>query len=198
MASAFTHSAVALALGTAFRDPSPPARYWLLGAACSVFPDIDAIGYYLGVPYESVLGHRGITHSLFFAALLAAAALSFFHQLPPRERRRLWLYFFLATCSHGLLDSITMGGGGIAFLAPFENSRYSFPWQIIEVSPLSVRRFFTARGVTILVSEFAWIWAPAALFAIGCISLRRARRRVRALRQNEELKLPANQGSLVE
>jgi len=174
MASAFTHAVTALALGTAFRDPSPPARFWVLGAACAVLPDIDVIGYYLGVPYGSVLGHRGITHSLVFAALLATLALRFFGDAPVRQRRLLWLFFFLATGSHGVLDAMTKGGGGIAFFAPFENSRYALPWKVIEVSPLSVRRFFTARGARILASELAWVWLPAAGFAIVCVSLRRA------------------------
>jgi inner membrane protein len=182
MASAFTHAATALALGTAFRDPSPPARFWIVGALCAVFPDIDSIGYYLGVPYESVLGHRGITHSLFFAALLAGAALSFFRDMNTRERSLLWLFFFLATASHGVLDAMTLGGGGVAFFAPFENSRYSLPWKVIEVSPLSVRRFFTARGVEILVSELLWVWVPAALFAFTCVSLRRVAARTEVRR----------------
>jgi inner membrane protein len=176
MASAFTHAAAALALGTAFRDPSPPVRYWSVGAACAVIPDLDAIGYYLGVPYGGVFGHRGITHSLFFAALLATVALSFFRGVQARERWPMWLFFFLATTSHGVLDAMTTGGGGIAFFAPFENGRYFLPWRVIEVSPLSVRRFFTARGARVLVSEIGWVWTPAAIFALACIFVRRVRR----------------------
>src|SRR5262245_60821255 len=176
MASAFTHAAAALALGTAFRDPSPPVRYWVVGAACAVIPDLDAIGYYLGVPYESVLGHRGIPHSLFFAALLATAELSLFLDDASRERSSLWLFFFLATTSHGILDAMTTGGGGIAFFAPFENGRYFLPWQVIQVSPLSIRRFFTARGARVLASELVWVWTPAALLALACMFLRRMRR----------------------
>jgi inner membrane protein len=34
MASAFTHAAAALALGTAFADRETPARFWVLGAVC--------------------------------------------------------------------------------------------------------------------------------------------------------------------
>src|SRR5262245_10095588 len=106
MASAFTHAAAALALGTAFRAPGPPARFWVLGAACAAIPDLDVVGYFLGVPYESVLGHRGLSHSIVFAALLAALVLAFFRNESPRERRRVWLYLFLATCSHGILDAM--------------------------------------------------------------------------------------------
>jgi inner membrane protein len=180
VASAFTHAAAALALGTAFRDPGKPARFWMLGAACAVIPDLDAIGYYLGVPYGSVFGHRGFTHSIVFAAILATAALLLAGEEQPRERRRAWLFFFLATCSHGLLDSITTGGGGIAFFAPFDHERYRLPWELIEVSPMSIRRFFTARGMRVIRSELVWIWIPAACFAAIAMLSRRASGVVRA------------------
>src|SRR6267378_8050335 len=47
----------------------------------------------------------------------------------------LWRFFFLATASHGLLDAMTNGGLGVAFFAPFCDTRYFLPWQPIVVSP---------------------------------------------------------------
>lgn len=177
MASAFTHAVAALALGTAFRHVGPPARYWVTGAACAVIPDLDAIGYRLGVPYDSVLGHRGFTHSILFAALLATAAMTLFRDAEwKHERGRVWLFFFLATVSHGVLDAMTTGGHGVAFFAPFFNERYFFPWRPIEVSPLSIRRFFTARGAAVLASELLWVWVPAAILTAGTVLLRVSRR----------------------
>jgi len=175
MASAFTHAAAAPALGAAFRDAGPPARFWVLGAVCAVFPDVDVIGYHLGIPYGSVLGHRGITHSILFAALMAGAAVMFLPRASSGERRRMWMFFWLAGCSHGVLDAMTRGGGGIAFFAPVDNTRYSLPWKVIEVSPLSVSRFFTARGVEIMESEALWVWIPATVFALACLMIRRTR-----------------------
>jgi inner membrane protein len=178
MASAFAHAVTALALGTAFRKPVGPARFWIAGAACAIVPDLDAIGYRLGVPYESVFGHRGATHSLVFAAILAAGMLLLFRgEEWQRQRGRLWVFLFLATASHGVLDAMTDGGGGIAFFTPFDNGRYVFPWHPIEVSPMSIRRFFTARGARILANELVWVWTPAALFALAMISLRSGRGR---------------------
>src|SRR5688572_17107458 len=174
MASAFTHAAAALALGTAFRRPGPPARFWVLGAAFASIPDLDGIGFWLGVPYESAFGHRGFSHSLFFAALMASVGLLAFHGA--RDRARVWLFLFLATASHGLLDAMTSGGGGVAFFAPFHNERYFFPWRPILVSPMSIRRFFTERGLRIIASEIVWVWIPAAVFAaIAAVALRRRR-----------------------
>jgi len=163
MASAFTHAVAGLAIGTAFRRPPEPTRFWVLGALGAVLPDADAIGFWLGVPYDSVLGHRGITHSLVFAALFASACLPFFDR---SERRRVWPYLFLATASHGVLDAMTSGGGGVAFFSPIVTDRYFLPWRPILVSPISVSRFFTRHGAAILLNEIGWVWIPCALFAL--------------------------------
>jgi inner membrane protein len=177
MASAFTHAAAALALGTAFRNPGRPARFWVLGALFAAAPDLDAIGYWIGVPYESDFGHRGFSHSFFFAAILAAVGLLAFLDREWRSHRaRIWLFLCLATASHGLLDAITSGGGGVAFFAPFHNERYFFPWRPILVSPMSVRRFFTERGLRVLATELVWVWLPAATFAAAALAVRRRSR----------------------
>jgi inner membrane protein len=114
-----------------------------------------------------VLGHRGITHSLAFAAALAAAVATLGFRGAPWSRRRggLWLFLFLATASHGVLDALTDGGSGIAFFAPFDDTRYFFPWQPIRVSPISLERFLTERGLRVLQSELLWVWLPSATMA---------------------------------
>jgi inner membrane protein len=179
MASAFTHAIAGLAIGTAFRPRHAPARFWAIGAIVGALPDLDGVGFWLGVPYESVFGHRGFTHSLVFAALVAwAALLAFRDRAFDGERQRLWLCFFLATASHGLLDAMTSGGGGIAFFAPFVNERFFFPWRPLLVSPMSIRRFFSARGVAILASEVVWVWLPAAVLAGTMLLVRRRSVRV--------------------
>ena len=166
MASAFTHAIAGLAIGTAFRGAQTPARFWVLGATFAALPDLDGIGFWLGVPYESTFGHRGFSHSLIFAAILAAVGLlAFRDRALASDRARTWLYLFLATASHGALDAMTTGGGGVAFFAPIINERYFFPWRPILVSPMSVRRFFTARGVAILRSELVYVWTPVAILA---------------------------------
>src|SRR5205823_12908227 len=72
--------------------------------------------------------------------------------------------FFAVTAAHPILDAMTNGGLGVAFFAPFENSRYFLPWRPVEVSPIGVRAFFTARGLAVLHSEFLWIWIPSAVW----------------------------------
>lgn len=177
MPSVFSHAVAGMAIGTAFWRPGTPTRYWVLGAIAAALPDIDVVGYRLGVPYGAVLGHRGLTHSLAFAAALSAVIVAV---LPPGtgpvSRAPLWLYLFLATASHGTLDALTNGGGGVAFFAPLHNARYFLPWSPIEVSPIGVRAFFTERGLRVIVNELAWIWLPSLLFAAAALWLRRRQR----------------------
>lgn len=152
MASAFGHALVGY---TVARTGTPQPR-WLLVVLpfCSVLPDIDVIAFRMGIPYGDPFEHRGFTHSLAFATSLALIAFAL-------DRRRVtFLLVFLATASHGLLDAMTTGGLGVGFWVPFSNERYFLPWRPIRVSPVSVDRFFTARGWTILQSEALWVGLP--------------------------------------
>jgi inner membrane protein len=81
-------------------------------------------------------------------------------------------YLFLAAASHGVLDAMTDGGMGVAFLSPFETTRYFLPWRPIRVSPIAVQRFFSPRGYVVLRSELLWIWVPAILLAALVLGLR--------------------------
>ena len=167
MASAFAHAAAASALGVAAGIPFQARRIWVLGIVCSILPDLDSLGFLLGIPYEHVLGHRGLTHSLPFAAALAWTVVrGLFPQAAGSFRYRLYLYFFLCTASHGLLDAMTDGGLGVAFFAPFHNDRYFAPFRPIVVSPLEPYKFFSRRALGILRSEFVWVVLPSLGFAV--------------------------------
>jgi len=175
VASAFSHAVAALGIGACFYRPGVPRRVWVTGAICSVIPDLDVIGFRFGIHYHDFWGHRGFTHSLLFAALLASAGLliGFRQGLPGLGLIPLWTYFFLATASHGLLDAMTDGGLGVAFFAPFDNHRYFLPWTPVRVSPIGLGRFFTDGGLAVLQSEILWIWLPAALLALSVWLMRR-------------------------
>jgi len=175
MASAFSHAVVALSIGTCFYRPSVSKRVWVAGVVCSVLPDLDVIGFRFGIRYADFWGHRGFTHSLIFAALLAGAVamITFRRGTSGIGPFPLFAYLFLATASHGVLDAMTNGGLGVAFFSPFDNRRYFLPWRPILVSPIAITRFFSPRGYAILRSELLWIWLPAALFGALVLSLRR-------------------------
>jgi inner membrane protein len=174
MASLLSHAVAALGIGACFYKPEIPKSVWVIGAVCSVIPDLDVIGFRFGIRYGDFWGHRGFTHSLVFAALLALVmlALGFRHGVSGMPPLTMWSYLFLATASHGLLDAMTDGGLGVAFFAPFNNHRYFLPWTPIRVSPIGVGRFFGARGLAVLESEFLWIWLPTLLLAVSALLLR--------------------------
>jgi len=177
MASAFSHAVAALSIGTCFYRPETPKRVWAAGALCSILPDIDVIGFRLGIPYGSLWGHRGFTHSLLFAVLLSGTAAEIL-----RRRKNLGIgqfalfgYLSIATASHGVLDAMTNGGLGVAFFSPFDNRRYFLPWRPIRVSPISLHRFFSGRGYAVLRNELLWIWVPAFVFAAVVLAWKLAR-----------------------
>jgi inner membrane protein len=150
-----------------------PARFWTWTAVCAMLPDIDVIAFSFGIPYEAMFGHRGFTHSFFFAALVGVTAAAHVshqsHPSHPLHRSHLTALFFwftAVTASHGLLDALTNGGRGIAFFAPFSDHRYFFPWRPIQVSPIGVG-FFSLRGLRVLASEVGWIWVPSAIIAVS-------------------------------
>jgi inner membrane protein len=169
MPTIITHGLVGLALAARVKTPNELARRRLLVAAviCAMLPDADFIGFKLSVQYSSLFGHRGFTHGLLFAAIVAAIATWFLNRKTKSTRSGLagnFLLLFLATASHGFFDAMTDGGEGIAFFSPFSNHRYFFFYRPIMVSPLGVESFFSGwRGLTILADEFLLVLVPTCL-----------------------------------
>lgn len=74
MPSIITHAAVPLALWCAADRGRIPT--WLLaaGVVAAMLPDADVLAFALHIPYADAFGHRGASHSLLFACVLAALA----------------------------------------------------------------------------------------------------------------------------
>ncbi|WP_312788269.1 metal-dependent hydrolase [Stenotrophomonas indicatrix] len=185
MPSIITHAAVPLALWCAAdRGRIPP---WLLttGVIASMLPDADVLAFALHIPYADAFGHRGASHSLLFACVLAmvAALLHSFGRGRPWSAphssgsRRPWsaglcqprlastvqaaTFVFICAASHPLLDALTSGGLGVALAWPWSEHRFFAPWRPIRVSPFAPQ-FFSARGLATLLSELRWVWLPLA------------------------------------
>lgn len=171
MPTIFTHTAVPLALGLGLGSGAIPRRLLLAGVAASMVPDLDVIGLKLGIAYADSMGHRGITHSLLFALVLGLFATAFASRLRASPLAA-GLFVFVSCASHGLLDMCTNGGLGIAYLWPFSSDRYFLPWHLIQVSPLSLDKVFSARGLEVLYSELQWIWLPSLLAACALMAVR--------------------------
>ena len=174
MPTILTHALIPLAAGVALgRKRLPPC---LVGAGmlAAMLPDADVVAFKLGIEYAHALGHRGASHSLVFALACGAFAATGARCLRTSAMKA-FLFIALSAASHPLLDMLTDGGLGVALLWPWSDTRHFATWRVIEVSPFA-NRFFSARGVDVLLSEFRWVWVPVAALAgiAGWLRLRRA------------------------
>lgn len=170
-----THPAVPMALSVLLPPEMVSPSLLIAGSACSVIPDLDVIGFSFGVKYSDMLGHRGLTHSLFFAVALAAATTAIVFYANAGNHVVIFLFLFLSTLSHSMLDALTNGGLGVGFFAPFSNKRYFFPYRPIKVSPIGIAGLFSYRGIEALLSELKWVWLPSLTFFAAGQLLKRMR-----------------------
>lgn len=138
-------------------------KLMLVAIISSILPDLDVIGFYLGIPYDSMLGHRGFSHSILFALIWS-------YLLAKTTFRHSYTLAFpiLLTCtmSHGIIDALTTGGRGIGFFIPFTGERYFFPTQMIQVSPLHIEDFWGTWGLSVVRSEAIFIGFPCLLLLL--------------------------------
>ena len=181
MPTALTHAIVGASLAPlAPRAVSRTRLAWIL-VVLAVFPDADVLAFPLGIAYESPLGHRGLTHSLPFAAFLAVAVISLEYRkgsVSFAQRLGLLALAFVAVASHGLLDALTDGGLGVGFWLPLADGRWFLPWRPIAVSPIGVTSFLSGDPIAVLGSEARVVWLPSAVFLAtlsGVQLLRRSR-----------------------
>ncbi len=165
MPTIFTHGAIGFTAMRPVFGAAPDRRLLLASILLPMLPDADAL-LLPWIPYAHPFGHRGFTHSLFFAVLAGVATAA----LAARGKwasgcsfLKLAIFFAAITASHGLFDAMTNGGLGVAFFAPFDNTRYFLPWRPIPVSPMSAAGLMSSRGLHVIRWEIALFW----LFAIA-------------------------------
>ncbi|MCA9586322.1 MAG: metal-dependent hydrolase [Myxococcales bacterium] len=158
------HIAVGMALGRAYSpDPKVARRAAVALTLVSLWPDVDAVGFALGVGYGESLGHRGATHSLLVALAVGLAG------YVVAERRglpamRTAVFVAVVAMSHALLDTMTYGGGlGCALFWPLSDARFWSPVRFIPIAPIGMR-LLSARGLWVMARElviFLPFWAYA-------------------------------------
>lgn len=129
------------------------------------------LAFKLGIAYGDAFGHRGFSHSLLFAGLLGVLG-ALCCRLLGAGPCKSGLWIALACASHSLLDALTDGGLGVAWLWPWSEQRYFLPWRPIAVSPF-IGGFFSPRGLAALASEARWIWLPCLGLTVLGVGLRR-------------------------
>jgi len=176
MSTIFSHPAVPVAIGFALGQKVIPRSLLFIGAFCAILPDFDSISFAFGIPYESQFGHRGFTHSVFFAAAIAAFFTWRNHEFKVDGAAvKRWVVFpfiFISTVSHPLLDALTDGGEGVAIWWPFSTARFFFDDTPLPVCPIG-QNFFSAAGYAALKAELTLIWLPALLLGLGGFIVRK-------------------------
>lgn len=176
MPTVVTHALVGASLAPAGPSEVRGVRLGVVLACLAVLPDLDVAAFAFGIPYDHPLGHRGLSHSLPFALLVAwwAARLAF-PSLPPGTAPwwRLFGLLALATASHGLLDAMTNGGLGVGFFLPLSSARHFFAFRPLVVSPIGPEALFDDRMVRVLCSEIAYVWIPLAAVQLVALAARK-------------------------
>jgi inner membrane protein len=180
MATAITHSIVGAAIVFCAPKQYRTPLNFIIASALGAIADLDVISFRLGIPYNSMFGHRGFTHSILVAFLVGLMGASIAYLsckkdvLTPPTFRGMACIMILAALSHGILDAFTNGGHGVAFFSPFNNQRYFFPAQPIEVCNIGYN-FFNERALMVLKSEFNIVILPVITVMICLASVRRFR-----------------------
>src|SRR5580765_1579163 len=158
------HIAVGMAAARAY-DLRRAPRWTAMAvwSALAMLPNLDVIGFALGVHYGDPWGHRGAAHSLLMAAALGIALSAIVRRRNlPLGRTALFTVTVLA--SHGLLDTLTDGGLVCALLWPFSLTRYFAPWRPIPVAPIGFD-FLSPYGAIVSANELA-LFGPLFIYAL--------------------------------
>ena len=118
-----THLALGACMGEAFAGKTLGKKAMLWGAVAQSIPDIDFVSsFWLNTP-ESLLAHRGFTHSLLFAGLIIpifALTADKIHR-PHNIAFKTWILFFAAEVFlHLFIDGFN--NYGVGWFEPFKVS----------------------------------------------------------------------------
>ncbi len=167
MASLLTHAALPLLAQRGLpKLTALQRRLAWVAVVCACLPDLDLIGVLFDIRPGDPLGHRGLSHSLLAAAVIAllASALAFRSLgLGSRTWWKVTAFLFCATAANGLVDAMTVGDVGVAFFAPFDSTRYFLPWRPLPVCPLGVNEYFGRWGLLVVANELLYVLIPAFL-----------------------------------
>ncbi len=129
----------------------------------AMLPDADVFITQLGSHDSIVAGHRGASHSLLMAAILAIAT-GLLARRYGWNGLRTMVAVMLAIGSHGLLDALGDGGRAIPLFWPLSDHRFRAPWQFLPDAPRGLE-FISWHGFLDAVLEFVY-FLPVTLLAL--------------------------------
>ena len=183
MPSFLGHAVAGATLHALFLDGEPTSRRTRgMALFCALAPDLDWFMTFLKLSGRHVLNHRGVTHSLAAALLLALAVVLLAFR---KEQRSSRLVLCMGACalSHCLLDACTLGGVGVAIFVPLTKVRFVCAWQPIQVGPIPLNLALGWKFLAALWTEVLWIGLPAMVL----LSTTRVLRFARSLRIEERI-----------
>jgi inner membrane protein len=133
-----------------------------LGASAAVLPDVDLFARPF-VPVGSWFEHRGITHSLVVACLVATLVARMAFRRCAGAALTAWFVSALSYSSHCLLDTATTYGSGVALLAPLSTHRFAAPYRPLGDIGASDGRSLAELIVAVIANEVLWIGVPCLL-----------------------------------
>lgn len=120
-----TQGILGAAVGQVGFQRSLGRKAFAYGAAIGMLPDADIFVRFSSDMCAEMLHHRGITHSLFFAPLIAPIMGWVCNNFYKQQLLPSWIgLWFWALITHPLLDAFTVYGTQL--LAPFSDHRFSF------------------------------------------------------------------------
>jgi inner membrane protein len=164
------HAAVGVAAARATAR-ARTGRLMIVLALLSMLPDLDVLAFGFGIPYHAPFGHRGALHSI-PVALLIGALCSLDARAWQLSRLRMFAVVSAVVASHGVLDTLTDGGLGVALAWPLSNHRFFFAWRPLPVAPLG-SGIFSRYGEYVLATELL-VAVPLLLYAFWPRRSRRA------------------------
>ncbi|MBF0371906.1 MAG: metal-dependent hydrolase, partial [Alphaproteobacteria bacterium] len=171
----FTHAVLGATIARAGFHHRLGWRGMAVGAVVAMSPDLDIVAGWLGGTLAEWEHHRGVTHSVFVAALAGPLIGRVLAARSPPMRRDWMALCFLALASHGLLDMMT--SYGTQLLAPLSRHRFAIDaLAVIDLGFTSILLLsLISRRAALAGLGLAWVYALGGWALNGQAEARAAR-----------------------
>lgn len=164
MPSILAHALVGYVATEAFLGEHQLAGPRLLVISAAILPDLDILPGLFGHSATAIGGHRGLTHAIPFAILLAAVISWAAERIRGFVSRRRMFFALTVSCAlHGIVDAFTVYGTGVTLLAPFSWARIQSAWRPLGDIGITTGRTALELSLATAWNELVWIAFPCML-----------------------------------